>query len=254
MPDRGQLELTWLGHSTSLISAGGTTFLTDPVLRNRIAHLRRHSRLPDLSSRPEPDAVLISHHHLDHLDLPSLKLLGSGMRVIGPTGTGRALSRAGFREVEEISEGQTIKVGEAAVRAVRAEHQGRRSPFHPESEAIGFVIDAGRPIYFAGDTDLFEGMEDEVGPVDLALLPVWGWGPAVGPGHLDPERAARATAALRPEIAVPIHWGTFFPVGLKRFAGHHLVVPPHEYQRLASAYAPDTEVRVLEPGSKLSVP
>jgi L-ascorbate metabolism protein UlaG (beta-lactamase superfamily) len=96
-------------------------------------------------------------------------------------------------------------------------------------------------------------MEDEVGPVDLALLPVWGWGPAVGPGHLDPERAARATAALRPEIAVPIHWGTFFPVGLKRFAGHHLVVPPHEYQRLASAYAPDTEVRVLEPGSKLSV-
>ena len=68
-----------------------------------------------------------------------------------------------------------------------------------------------------------------------------------------PELAARACELLASPRVIPIHWGTFFPVGLKRFAGHHLVVPPHEYQRLASAYAPDTEVRVLEPGSKLSV-
>ena len=62
----------------------------------------------------------------------------------------------------------------------------------------------------------------ELGPVDLALIPIWGWGPALGGGaHLDPARAAEAVARIRPELVVPIHWGTYFPIhlGLTRAAG-----------------------------------
>lgn len=253
MPEQGEVDITWLGHSTARISLGKTTFLTDPVLRGRVAHLRRHAAEPAISRQDRPDLVLISHHHLDHLDLPSLRRLGPETSVLGPAGTKKALKKAGLFRVEEIRAGETIEVGDVSVRAVPAEHQGRRSPFHDHSEAIGFVMEGERSIYFAGDTDLFDDMASEVGSTDVALLPVWGWGPAVGAGHLDPERAARALVELRPGFAIPIHWGTFFPLGLKRFAGHHLVVPPREFERLAADYAPETEVRVIEPGSSFTL-
>lgn len=253
MPDTDRVGLTWIGHSTTLITLGGVTFLTDPVLRGRILHLKRHSVSPDLSAGPAPDFVLISHHHLDHLDIPSIRLLPTETRVIGPSGTRAALSRIGFRRVEEVAPGETIDADGVRVRAVWAEHPARRTPLHRESEAIGFVLEADRSVYFAGDTDLFEGMAEQVGRTDLALLPVWGWGPAVGPGHLDPERAARAVSLIRPRTAIPIHWGTFFPIGLKRFIGHHLIVPPREFERLTADYAPETDVRVLDPGSRITL-
>ena len=102
--------------------------------------------------------------------------------------------------------------------------------------------------YFAGDTDLFEGMAELAGGLDLALLPVWGWGPTLGPGHLDPERAARAAAILKPRIAIPIHWGTLFPIGLSRLGRRHLIAPPREFERRCAELAPQVEVRVLSPG------
>ena len=71
----------------------------------------------------------------------------------------------------------------------------------------------GRRVYFAGDTDIFDGMAD-LAPVDVALLPIWGWGPTMGPGHMDPARAAQAAALLQARLAIPIHWGTYYPIHL----------------------------------------
>ena len=71
----------------------------------------------------------------------------------------------------------------------------------------------GRSVYFAGDTDVFEEMAD-LAPVDVALLPIWGWGPSMGPGHMDPARAAEAARLLDARVAIPIHWGTYFPIHL----------------------------------------
>jgi L-ascorbate metabolism protein UlaG (beta-lactamase superfamily) len=107
-------------------------------------------------------------------------------------------------------------------------------------------------VYFAGDTDLFPGMA-ELGPVDVALLPIWGWGLSVGEGHLNPERAARALEMIRPGMAVPIHWGTFYPVGLRLLWPEPLTEPAREFARLAARLAPGTEVRVLEPGAETSL-
>lgn len=124
--------------------------------------------------------------------------------------------------------------------------------------SLGFVVDGDH--YFAGDTDLFEGMAD-LAPLALALLPVWGWGTALGPGHLDPVRAAEALARLCPQVAVPIHWGTvpihwgtYFPAHLGR-GGHSLLTePPLDFARHAAQVAPDVRVAILRPGEPLAMP
>jgi L-ascorbate metabolism protein UlaG (beta-lactamase superfamily) len=92
----------------------------------------------------------------------------------------------------------------------------------------------------------------ELGPVDLALVPVWGWGSTIGPGHLDPRRAAQAVADLRARVAVPIHWGTYRP--LQQRAGAFLTEPPLEFRRDAAELAPKTRVEILAPGETLALP
>jgi L-ascorbate metabolism protein UlaG (beta-lactamase superfamily) len=129
------------------------------------------------------------------------------------------------------------------VRATPAEHPGATG-FRPRG-SIGFAIEGSASAYFAGDTDLFAGMAD-LGPVDLALVPVWGWGSALGRGHLDPRRAATAVSLLHARIAVPIHWGTYYP--RHRRPGAFLSEPPLEFRRAAAELAPDTRVEILAPG------
>ncbi len=249
-PDRTDL-VTYSGHATTVIHLDGITLVTDPVLRTRVMHLRRQ-----VSEQPpaRPDAVLLSHQHFDHLDLPTLRRFGPDVRIIAARGTRRLLTRKGFRRIEELAVGERAAVGPVSVTAVPAEHDGRRHPFARRSEAVGFLVEGTRSIYFAGDTDLYDELSDHVPGVDLALLPVWGWGHTLGPGHMDPERAARATGLIRPRLAVPIHWGTLFPVGLARWRGQHLERPPKEFAERVAGYSPDTEVRVLEPGDSTRLP
>ena len=102
------------------------------------------------------------------------------------------------------------------------------------------VEGAGRSVYFAGDTDVFAGMA-ELAPVDVALLPIWGWGPTMGPGHMDPDRAAEAAALLEARLAIPIHWGTYYPVhlGLRGPPAFLQTPPPLFEQADAGAVAGD---------------
>ena len=108
-------------------------------------------------------------------------------------------------------------------------------------------------MYFAGDTELFDGIAEVGDGLDVALLPVAGWGPTLGPGHLGPREAAVALARLRPRVAVPIHWGTLYPLGL-RFRRHSVLAdPPQEFARHAAELAPEVDVRVLAPGEALNL-
>jgi L-ascorbate metabolism protein UlaG (beta-lactamase superfamily) len=120
--------------------------------------------------------------------------------------------------------------------------------------AIGFHVAGSSRVYFAGDTDLFPEMASLAGGVDVALLPVWGWGPRLGVGHLDPYRAAEAVRMIRPRVAVPIHWGTFYPFALARVWPRALARPPHEFAREVERVAPETEVRILAPGDATDLP
>jgi L-ascorbate metabolism protein UlaG (beta-lactamase superfamily) len=236
-----------------LIEVGGVRLLTDPLLRDRVGHLRRHSATPAPGAAEGIHAVLVSHLHLDHLDAASMRRLPRDVAVIAPCGAGALLRRLGFARTTELPAGEHVEIGGVTVAAVPAVHDGRRHPLAPLAEAIGFVVTGGHRVYFAGDTDLFDGMEEMAGTLDAALLPVWGWGPSLGPGHMDPEAAARAAAILRPRVAVPIHWGTFFPAGLARLRGSALVEPPLEFARVAGKLAPGVEIRVLEPGESLGL-
>ena len=103
------------------------------------------------------------------------------------------------------------------VEAVRAVHPPGRGPHSSVvAEAVGYVLRTDDAcVYFAGDTDLFDEMAD-LAPIDVALLPIWGWGPSLGEGHLDPGRAARAATLLQARVVIPVHWGTYSPIGVKR--------------------------------------
>jgi L-ascorbate metabolism protein UlaG (beta-lactamase superfamily) len=244
-------SVRYIGHATTLLRLDGTAILTDPILRTRLGPLRRQGPTPPPDLPEIVDLVLISHLHRDHLDLPSLRRLSRGTPLLVPHGATPWAAKAGAEDIREIGLGETIAIDDTEVTAVPAIHDGYRG-LHRGKELVplGFLIRKGnRTVYFAGDTDLFPAMA-RLGPLDLALLPVWGWGPSVGEGHLNPERAARALEMLRPRLAVPIHWGTFYPAGLRRLWPRPLTQPPLEFARLAERLAPEVEVRVLEPGSE----
>ncbi|MDX3854273.1 MBL fold metallo-hydrolase [Streptomyces sp. AK02-01A] len=253
--------ITWWGHATCTVEDSGVRVLTDPLFVRRLAHLRRR-----LGPVPPPeaavaDAVLVSHLHSDHLHTRSLTRLSPGTRLIVPRGARRSvplLRRLDSRRnptgllITEVDAGDEVVIGALRVRAVPARHDGRRLPVGPQrSPALGYVITGESRTYFAGDTGLFDGMAEAVGQVDVALLPVGGWGPHLGPEHLDAERAARALVQLEPSAAVPVHFGTYWPIGLDGVRPHEFYSPGDEFVREAARLAPKVAVHLLRHGESV---
>ena len=250
MPPRS--DLTFLGHSTVLVEVGGMRILTDPVLFDRVGVLRRVASSLDRRLHADIDLVLLSHLHLDHFDVASLRKLGPDVELVVPVGAGRLLERLGFANVTELPAGADLRRKDVTISATPARHGGFRPPFGPRAAAIGYTVEhENERIYFAGDTDLFPEMAD-LGPVDVALLPVWGWGPTIGPGHLNPDRAAQAAGRLQANIAVPIHWGTLWPFGFGRVRPGRLADPPVEFARRAAETQQGTTVLVTPPGRRVA--
>lgn len=246
-------SLTFLGHATMLIEIAGTRILTDPLVFERLLLLRRMSSRLDPAHHRDLDAVVISHLHVDHLHVRSLLQIGRETRVIMPAGGERLLRAHGFSRVEGVRPGDAVMVGPVRVTATFADHDGRRPPLGPVAPALGFLFEEGSTkVYFAGDTDTFPGMADLAPGLDVAMLPVWGWGPRLGHGHMNPRRAAEALRLLAPRYAVPIHWGTLWPYGFGRVAPGRLTDPPHEFARFARRYAPGVQVLLTPPGQPVS--
>ena len=247
----GEDGLTYVGHATVLAELAGVRILTDPLLVPGILHVRRRVPTPVAEDLRPIAAILISHAHRDHLDHRSLRLLAGECPVIVPRGCAVTARRGGAREVIELDEGDRVPVGSVVVEAIHAAHDGRRDPFAPRAAALGYLLEGPRRIYFAGDTDLFPGMSALTGRVDVALLPIGGWGPRVPAGHLDPDRAAEAVARIRPPIAVPIHWGTLRAWGAQR--GLDPLAPARSFAQAVSQVAPATAVRILIPGQRTAL-
>ncbi len=246
------MRVTLVGHATVLIEMDGARILTDPLLRARRTFLRTGPRAVDPAWTERLDAVLITHFHGDHYDPGSLRLLDPQTPVVGPPGTAQRLRRLGRRAVTELRPGESTDIRGVTVRATEARHG--RMPARFRSVALGFLVLGSERLYFAGDTDLFPGLADLAAErLDIALVPVGGWGPRLGAGHLDPLRAAEAVRLLRPRVAVPIHWGFLRPLGLGRLSPSYLTQPGASFERLAAKRAPNVEVRVLEPGEALEV-
>ena len=251
--DAQATSITWIGHSTVLLEVDGLRLLTDPLLRPGFAHVRRVAPPPDADALADLDVVLISHAHYDHLDVPSLRRLGRSQHIVAPLGAGRLLRGRGFRDVTEVAVGDELELGTVTIRATPADHHPRRRPFGAEAPPVGYDVAGSSRIYFAGDTDVFDEMAGMVPELDVALLPIGGWGPRVPKGHLDPLRAAQALVLLRPRVAVPIHWGTYLRVGLPR-QPEVVRAPAERFVQHAHELAPEVDVQVLPVGGRLALP
>jgi L-ascorbate metabolism protein UlaG (beta-lactamase superfamily) len=239
------------------LEESGVRLLTDPLLTNRLIHLKRMvgdtPRLPGT-----PDAVLISHLHVDHFHLPSLRALPGEPQLIVPRGSAafvaRGLGPSWGQRCVELAPGEETSVGGVKVRAVKAAHDGGRGPWsRQKAVAVGFVVEGSYRTWYAGDTGLFDEMS-ELAPLDLALIPVGGWGPTLGSHHhLDPLAAAETLRRVKAAWAVPVHYGTFWPIGMSGVRQHMFTDPGEEFARRAARTAPDTQVRVLTHGESLTI-
>jgi L-ascorbate metabolism protein UlaG (beta-lactamase superfamily) len=226
-PERVQgdtLRVTFVNHATVLLQTEGLNLLTDPVWSDRVSPVsfagpQRH-RAPGIrfEDLPPIDAILLSHNHYDHLDVPTLRRLAAEHRpsVFCPLGVAPLVRRCGLRAVRELDWWQSTIWHRREIHCVPAQHFSARTPFDRNRTLwCGWVVKAGRgSIYFAGDTgfgEFFAEIGRRFTPLRLALLPIGAYEPEwfMGPVHMTPEQAVKARAILGAAVAIGIHFGTF---------------------------------------------
>lgn len=257
------IRLRWLGHATLVIDLDGVRVLTDPLLRPHAGPLRRAGPAPRAEHWAGPDAVLISHLHSDHASLPSLRMLPGVPLVSGSANAAWLAKRLG-NPVVAMADGDwtTVARGPRApgldVGAVRADHGHRPMPHRP-NDTHGFLLRTpSAVVYFAGDTSLYDemaGLPAAAGaPVDLALMPIAGWGPRLSGGHMGPADAAEACRMMDARAVLPIHHGTLHPTG------HHLIGldwmhrPAQDFAHELARRAPGCRLLDLRPGDLAELP
>lgn len=249
--DRPGVDVRFLGHATLQLDLAGVRVLTDPFLRPSLRLLQRHGPLPDPRALEGVDVVVISHGHGDHFDPASLASIPGRPLVVVPLGLGPLARRSARGDVVEVSAGDRVSLRSLTITAFPARHW--MSPGAPRAEPVGYLLEGGARVYFAGDTGRFDEMRRLAGNVDVALLPVWTWGPHLGPGHLGPRSAAEVLREIAPAVAVPIHWGTLYPRRLHRVWGAPLAAPGDRFAAHAARIVPAVDVRVLRPGDGTSI-
>ncbi|MBC2934356.1 MBL fold metallo-hydrolase [Nocardioides sp. zg-1228] len=247
-----RLRLTWLGHSTVVIDLAGCRLLTDPLLRTHNNVLRRRAVPPSREQWADPDAVLLSHLHLDHAEVRSLRMV-AGVPVL--TGSRNAAWLRGKGLLGQGAEDWT-DVGPVRVRLVPAVHHGRPMPHRP-NEAHGHLVRSdATTLWVAGDTAWYDGMADlpalaGAERVDVAIVPIGGWGPRLSANHMGPAQAARACAATGARYALPVHWGTLHAPLMTTF-GDWFERPLAAFEAEVAATAPDCRVITVEHGETWS--
>jgi L-ascorbate metabolism protein UlaG (beta-lactamase superfamily) len=213
-----QLEISWLGHSGFLLRWHGQRLLLDPNVSPSCKLARRTLEPSVEAAQIGPvDAVLISHAHFDHLDLPTLAGVPRIGTLLVPAGSERYVAsiRDRITRVEGLAVGQSFVLGDLEIVATATAHNGSRfHPFASRHLAVGWIVRAPeRTLYFAGDTGLGPHLE-QIGAVyhpDVAILPIGAYSPGwpLRRYHLSPEDAVEAAISLGAKTVIPCHFGTF---------------------------------------------
>jgi L-ascorbate metabolism protein UlaG (beta-lactamase superfamily) len=245
------VRITWLGHASVVLDLDGIRVLTDPLLRPHAGLLRRLAPRPDPAAWSHPDVVLVSHLHHDHAELRSLRMLRGATLMSAPANVAW-LRRRRLPDTAPLGDGWTPVGAGVEIRQVPAEHRSRPMPHRPNDANGHLVRGPSGSVWIAGDTGLYPEMAAMSamagGSIDVALVPVWGWGPRLSAGHLSPETAARAVAMSGARFAVPVHWGTLHPPLIAHFARNWLEQPGIRFAAAVAEQAPDCTAVVLAPG------
>ncbi len=215
------LHAAWLGHSTVLLQLEGTTLLTDPVFSDRVGvnlgvATVGPKRLVTPALRtdelPPIDVVLLSHAHMDHFDLPSLRSLESKKtQVVTAAKTSDLLRVDQWCGVTELAWGQSAQIGPLAIRAFEVRHWGARVQTDTWRGYNGYVIESPRyRVLFGGDTamsDTFGQLRTTRG-IDLTVMPVGAYNPWIR-AHCSPEQAVLMANAAGGEFFLGVHHQTF---------------------------------------------
>lgn len=256
----GELGVTFIGHSSFLLEVGGKRALVDPVFSKRLIVMRRQ-RQPGLriAELPAIDVVFLTHAHMDHLNVASLRrvirrtrrLMGEAPEVVVPRGVEDLVDRLGFRRVHAMEWWDRLTVAGLHVTMTPARHWGARMFKDTHRGFGGYVIaGGGHSVYHSGDTAYFEGFR-EVGRrlrPEVALLPIGAYFPdSYRAVHTSPEEALRGFLETGAERMVAMHFGTF------RLGREPMEEPPVRLLAEARRMGVEERVHVLEEGELLRV-
>ncbi|MEQ6899765.1 MBL fold metallo-hydrolase [Nocardioides sp. YIM 152588] len=253
---RAPLGVTWVGHATVTLDLHGARVLIDPLLKRHNGPLRRRFPMPSPEVYRGTDAILISHLHHDHAELPSLRLL-PGVPVLTAPENAAWVRRQGLRGVDLGEDWVPVGTGDVVVRLAPAVHGHRPMPHRPNAANSHLIKSRDWRIWAVGDTELFDEMRlvphQLGGAPDLVLVPIAGWGPRLSGGHLDPEQAAEVCARTRASRALAVHWGTLHPPIIHRGTAPWIDRPHPAFARALERIAPECELIDLRPGESTVV-
>ena len=252
------IAVTWLGHASVVLDVDGVRIVADPLLRRHNGLLIRRGVRPDPRSWFGADAVLLSHLHHDHAEIGSLRMLGAAPILTAEENARWATSK-GFNGHPMGADTWTPVAGsEVEVRLVPAIHAARPMPHRPNAANGHLVRGPSGTVWVAGDTELYDDMErlPELagGPIDLALIPVGGWGPRLSPGHLGPSEASDACRRAGARWAIPVHWGTLHPPAVQAWPGGWMDTPGPRFAKALPTEAPACRPVVLGLGESFTLP
>jgi len=250
------VQVTWLGHSSVVLDIDGLRLVADPLLRSHNGPLRRRGPRPAPATWAGADAILLSHLHHDHAELRSLWMLAAAPVLTSLTNASWLCSR-GLTGVGLGEEWHGLGSGVFA-RLVKAVHHSRPMPHRPNGAHGHLVRGPDALVWFAGDTSLYDEMTEIPGlagddGIDLAIVPIGGWGPRLSAGHMGPVEAATACAMTRARSALPVHWGTLHPPGMHLF-GDWMDRPLPEFRSALAKTAPHCRLVPAPMGVPVSVP
>jgi L-ascorbate metabolism protein UlaG (beta-lactamase superfamily) len=216
-PDEG-IHAAWLGHATVLLKINGYTVVTDPVFSKRVGlnlgpftlGLKRMVEPAlALEALPKVDAIVLSHAHMDHFDIPTLRAMEDPrVEVVTARGTADLLRADRYARVQEVGWDERVRVGPLTLRGLEVVHWGARMRTDTWRGYNGFLIESGRSrVLYAGDTAMTSAFRN-VGGADLALMPIGAYDPWIR-NHCSPEQAWRMAEDARADLVIPVHHATF---------------------------------------------
>jgi L-ascorbate metabolism protein UlaG (beta-lactamase superfamily) len=264
-PGPGEIVATWINHATFLLQTPQGNFLTDPVFSARASPVswagphRRHAPGVAFEALPRIDGVLLSHDHYDHCDLRTLRRLAASHqpRILAPLGHRALLASAGIGGVTELDWWQAHEWAPGfSIALTPARHWCRRRPGDTNRRLWGgfHLRQAELRVYFLGDSAydhaLFSKIGRELGPPDLALIPIGAYEPRwfMRTAHMNPAEAVQVHRDTGARLSIAMHWGGW------RLSDEGREDPPRALAAaLSAAEVPATAFQSVTPGTSVMI-